>query len=596
MKQKKVYYPAIEGLRVFALVGVLLYHLIPEWVPGGYYGVLLFLVLSGFLSSKKLLDDWDTNKKIKLTQFYKSRLKRLFPSVIWLLMVCSCLFIYLGNRFLIDFRGVFFSSVLQVNNWWQIAAGKSYFEQLGAPSPFNHLWYMSIIGQLYILFPLFFGVAIHYLKTSKKMIQLLLGIIFGSALLMGVLFYLDDNLNRVYYGTDTRLFSFFVGVLLAVVHFNLEKNKKVLSRKSQYVLLLISFSAMTYFMIAVYDYQAFNYIGGMLLFSFFSAGAVWAVLDQNNQINRLCSNKAVAYLSKRSFQIYLWQYPVIIAYNEMIPVQTVNWIHLFIKLSIIAFFSEISFQLIEKKRYQVFNIERSDSFSLTKWFSIRAAAVAVVSLTLFALTVAPETSGFEEDIQEEFAENQEALEDFHMEEEEAHPFENELLEKGLSQEEIREAQQIKLIAVGDSILLNVAPELKKVFPNAVIDADVGRQLYNSQEIFASLHTQYPNTREVIIFLGSNGNFKKNDLENIVSLFPLETTIYVVNTTVPKSWQTSVNNTLVNTSRENANVHLIDWRNESLQHRADWFYEDGTHMNQEGREALIQLIAEMILKE
>lgn len=596
MKQKKVYYPAIEGLRVFALVGVLLYHLIPEWVPGGYYGVLLFLVLSGFLSSKKLLDDWDTNKKIKLTQFYKSRFKRLFPSVIWLLMVCSCLFIYLGNRFLIDFRGVFFSSVLQVNNWWQIAAGKSYFEQLGAPSPFNHLWYMSIIGQLYILFPLFFGVAIHYLKTSKKMIQLLLGIIFGSALLMGVLFYLDDNLNRVYYGTDTRLFSFFVGVLLAVVHFNLEKNKKVLSRKSQYVLLLISFSAMIYFMIAVYDYQAFNYIGGMLLFSFFSAGAVWAVLDQNNQINRLCSNKAVAYLSKRSFQIYLWQYPVIIAYNEMIPVQTVSWIHLFIKLSIIAFFSEISFQLIEKKRYQVFNIERSDSFSLTKWFSIRAAAAVIVSLTLFALTVAPEASGFEEDIQEEFAENQEALEDFHMEEEEAHPFENELLEKGLSQEEIREAQQTKLIAVGDSILLNIAPELKKVFPNAVIDADVGRQLYNSQEIFASLHTQYPNTREVIIFLGSNGNFKKSDLEDIVSLFPLETTIYAVNTTVPKSWQTSVNNTLVNTSRENANVHLIDWRNESLQHRADWFYEDGTHMNQEGREALIQLIAEMILKE
>lgn len=106
MKPKRLYYPAVDGLRIFALISALFYHLVPNWAPGGYYGVLVFLVISGYFSTIRLLKDWNTYGKIKLIDFYRSRFKRLFPSIVWLLILSGCLFVYLGSQYLIDFRGV----------------------------------------------------------------------------------------------------------------------------------------------------------------------------------------------------------------------------------------------------------------------------------------------------------------------------------------------------------------------------------------------------------------------------------------------------------------------------------------------------------
>lgn len=406
---------------------------------------------------------------------------------------------------------------------------------MGAPSPFNHLWYMSILGQLYIVYPIFFGVAIHYFRTTKKMFRLVIGIIFSSAILMGLLYFLSDNLNRIYYGTDTRLFSFSVGVLLAVTQYNLDNNKKALSIKSQYALLVISLFGMFYFVMNIYDYQVFNYVGGMLLFSFFVALALWSILDQRNLFNRLCSNTLIDYLSKRSFQIYLWQYPVIIVYDDMASMQANNyWIHLIIKLLIILFFSELSYRLVEVKGYQWFKRVSTDSKFRVKKLSLWVGTAVILSLTVFSLIVAPTSTGFEQEMQDEFLENQEIVEDTSNEHAEHHPFEDDLLAKGFTDSAIQEANRMEPIAVGDSILLNIAPELNNIFPNAIIDADIGRQLYNSYETFHYLQSQYPDSQHVLILLGSNGNFKKVDLQETISIFSESTEIYLVNTTVPKA--------------------------------------------------------------
>lgn len=596
MEPKKIYYPAVDGLRVFALISVLFYHLIPSWAPGGYYGVLVFFVLSGYFSTTRFLKEWQNSQKIKLTHFYKKRFRRLFPSILWFLILSSALLVYFDSKYLVDFRGVFFSSIAQVNNWWQIFAGKSYFEQMGAPSPFNHLWYMSILGQLYLLYPLFFGITISYLDTGKKMIQLLTGIIFSSAILMSLLYFFNDNLNRIYYGTDTRLFSFFVGALLAVIQYNLNKNKKTLTLKSQYFLFFISFSIMLFFIINFYDYQIFNYLGGMLLFSFLAALALWSVLDHRNLLNRLCSNPLIAYLSKRSFQIYLWQYPIILVYDEFVSIQVKNyWIHLIIKLSIILFFSEFSYRLIEQRKVHWFHTSRTQSKYQIKKCLLWIGMAFILSSSVFALVTAPKSTAFEQKLQEELLDNQEAVEENEIKNTKHHPFEDELRLKGYTDSDIQKANEIEPIAVGDSILLNIAPELNKIFPNAIIDAEIGRQLYNSYDIFARLHSQYPDSQPIIILLGSNGNFKKEDLQEILSLFSTQIEIFIVNTTVPKSWQANVNNTLSKVSADNPNVTLIDWANESIAYRAEWFYEDGTHMNEQGRKALTQLISKAILR-
>lgn len=601
-KGKKLHLSQIDGLRAFALMGILLYHLVPEVFPGGFLGVLLFFVLSGYFITRGLLHEWDKQEKINLRQFYKRRFNRLLPSVLFMLFLSSSIVVFLDPGLLAHFRGVVLSSLFQVNNWWQISSGGSYFAQFGTPSLYSHLWFVSILGQLYLVFPILFGVTIHFLKRSKKMYALLSSIIFSSALLMLILFYTNDNLNRVYYGTDTRLFSFFIGVVLAYFLNDLEKKKRKLTKKSQHLLFLLSFSGMLLFFLTLYDYQPFTYTGGMLLFSFLSGALLWSVLDQQGWLKPVLSNRLFRYLSKRSYQIYLWQFPIITAYDHFFSTQEPYSIfHLFFKLVLIILFSEISYTLIEKGNMDWLSFSKWTLLFSKKHKIFRIVLPILMGTTIYALIVSPSgTDPFEQELERELQENQEILSESGRNngENEAmeHPFEEELLAKGYSQTQIEQAQSMDTIAVGDSMLVNIGPELQKVFTNAVIDADIGRQLYDSEETFISLHTRYPDIREIIIILGSNGTFRENDLESILTPFDNETTFYFVNTTVPRSWRESVNNTLAAAAEKNSQIVLIDWHEYAVPYMDEWFYEDGVHTNQSGSEALTNLIAETILAE
>ena len=222
--------PALNGLRGVAVLGVVAYHLQLGWASGGYLGVDLFFVLSGFLITTLLLEEWAGAGRISLAAFWGRRARRLLPA---LFLVVGALGLYLvlngafggpGANGLVDLsglRGDAISTLLYVNNWHSIFAHQSYFAQFSAPSPLQHTWSLAIEEQFYLVWPLVILLVFRFARRAWRSTGLVLAVSLGlaSSILMAVLFTPGAGVDptRVYYGTDTRLFDLMAGATLAFV-------------------------------------------------------------------------------------------------------------------------------------------------------------------------------------------------------------------------------------------------------------------------------------------------------------------------------------------------------------------------------------------
>ena len=220
--------PALNGLRGVAVLGVVAYHLQLGWASGGYLGVDLFFVLSGFLISSLLLEEWAGAGRISLAAFWGRRAKRLLPAL-FLVLVALALYLVLNGRFggpganghvdLSGLRGESIATLLYVNNWHLIFAHQSYFAQFSTPSPLQHTWSLAIEEQFYLVWPLVLLLLLRLAPRAWRKVGMALTVVLGvlSALLMAALFHPGTDPTRVYFGTDTRLFDLMAGATLAFV-------------------------------------------------------------------------------------------------------------------------------------------------------------------------------------------------------------------------------------------------------------------------------------------------------------------------------------------------------------------------------------------
>ena len=218
--------PALNGLRAVAVIGVVAYHLQLGWASGGYLGVDLFFVLSGFLITTLLLEEWADAGRISLAAFWGRRARRLLPA---LFLVVAALGLYLianavwggpGANGLVDLtglRGDAISTLLYVNNWHSIFAHQSYFAQFSTPSPLQHTWSLAIEEQFYLVWPLVLLLLLRVARRGWRRAGMVLTVTLGvlSSVLMAVLFHPGADPTRVYFGTDTRLFDLMAGATIA---------------------------------------------------------------------------------------------------------------------------------------------------------------------------------------------------------------------------------------------------------------------------------------------------------------------------------------------------------------------------------------------
>lgn len=216
-RPKSRYIPALDGLRTLAVVAVVLYHLNLTWAQGGLLGVTIFFVLSGYLITRLLLNEVAKTGRIDLKSFWIRRIRRLVPAVVTVVFVTCALCTIFNHVMLTKMRPDILPSLLFFNNWWQIAQNVSYFNALGDPSPLTHFWSLAIEEQFYLVWPplLLAMVSMHMSKPNTR--RMVLGLAAVSAIAMMLLYNPAADPSRVYYGTDTRVFSLLLGAWMAFI-------------------------------------------------------------------------------------------------------------------------------------------------------------------------------------------------------------------------------------------------------------------------------------------------------------------------------------------------------------------------------------------
>nr|WP_278341304.1 acyltransferase [Lactobacillus acetotolerans] len=166
--KKNRFITGYSGLRALAVIGVILYHLNPDTFIGGYLGVPIFFVLSGYLVTDHMLRSYKEEGSYNTKSFYLSRIKKLYPQLIAVLWLSAAYILLFQRNLLVKLNQIVITNLLNVYNFWQILNGQSYFERFATnESPFTHLWTMSIEAQFYILWPLVIWLLVKYFKKKK---------------------------------------------------------------------------------------------------------------------------------------------------------------------------------------------------------------------------------------------------------------------------------------------------------------------------------------------------------------------------------------------------------------------------------------------
>ncbi|MGX7013672.1 acyltransferase family protein [Vagococcus silagei] len=615
------YITGIDGMRSIAVIGVIIYHLLPDKMPGGYLGVPLFFVISGYLMTDILLSEWANRQKIKLLDFYRRRARRIYPSLILLFLVFGSIAVFLPKTFLNDFRGITTTSLLNVNNFWQIINGASYFDRFTNHSSFTHLWSLSIEGQFYLTWPIIVAITM-FKDNSGKLLKRLTGILIILSASAMIILYTPESINRVYYGTDTRLFSILMGAYLSLwMRENSLKLKKfrmsagIWMFLSTFVLIILGF-------VFLGDTLNIVYRGGMFVFSLVSTLFLFTII-QSPFANRVMTNVILKWIGTRSYEIYLVQFPVMIIYESLMKLDgSLPWLHFTVQIILILSISELFYQLVFLLRHYEIDLSNLK----TNFGSVSqkiGASLVIISMILFSVSFVQASTGKTEDslkLQKQLEENQKLVETKNKEnkpkpedskttkttetkettsssEKEKEKSETESTEQKseeITPEEYQEAQQLNISAIGDSVLLSAAPSLQTIFPKLIVDAEVGRQFNKSSQAVKKLVDNNQLGDAVIIVLGTNGAFSSNDVDNLMGQLG-DRPVFFVNTMVERYWQKSVNDELNQTVQRYKNAHLFDWKTASAGHN-DWLEEDNVHMNKVGAENFSKLLANQVIEE
>ncbi|MCC4045138.1 acyltransferase family protein [Enterococcus gallinarum] len=613
------YITGFDGIRTLAVIGVILYHLLPTQMRGGYLGVPVFFVVSGYLITDLLRQEWDQNGRIAVKDFYVRRMKRLYPGMVVMLLLSAAYITLFQRNLLNNLRGVVVSSLLYVNNWWQINHGLSYFDRFGNESPFTHLWSLAVEGQNYLIWPLLFILLMKLVKNRGTIFKIVIGCSLLSALLLAIWYSPGADPTRVYYGTDTRLFSIWMGSALAFIWPSTHLKKEI-PKKAKRVLNLaggLSFIGLVVTFFVLDDHLSFVYYGGMLLVSLLCTILVAVTAHPGASLNRWLTNPLFSYIGKRSYGIYLYQFPVMIFYEAKIGNVGENvLLHTLIEIVLILLISELSYRFIENPLRK---FHYKDTFrTVRNWFSkpvisrqkpwlLPGLLVSLVALYGIATAPVNYVDAQQQQLKENIAANKKAAEQTQKNangsdtestgdnSSKATEAEQSVMEKyGLTEDQVKKAEELEITAFGDSVMLDATADLQEIFPKAVVDGDVGRQLYESPELIKALKEKDLLRDTVLIGLGTNGSFTETQFDNLMKEIG-DRKVYWINVRVPtQRWQNEVNSMLEKMATKYDNMTLIDWYDLSNEHE-EWFYEDRVHPNPDGMLQYCTLVSQAILQ-
>jgi peptidoglycan/LPS O-acetylase OafA/YrhL len=563
------YMPGIDALRGIAVLAVFLYHANVGWLPGGFLGVDVFFVISGYLITSLLLSEYRNRGHIDVIQFWLRRARRLLPAVGVMIAVTLLVAAIFIPEDIGDLRGDAVASLFYVNNWHLILSDQSYFEQFQRPSLFRHLWTLSVEEQFYLLWPLAFAAGMTLLGRTKMILGVVAGALL-STLLMALLYHAGSDPVRAFYGTDTRAAPLLVGVFLAYV-WNPSSLGTTAGRWAPVALDVVGAFALLMVILnftGVHDFDSGLYNnGGFLLLAVWTGLLVAVLAHPAARLGPLLATPPMLWVGLRSYSIYLWHWPVVTLTRAHQDVPIGGPILTILQFAVVAVIADLSFRYVEEP----FRL-RTKMPSAPSWLRLGRPALAVaVAATVLIIGYSGIISTGGSDLRPEVAHARTP----------ARPD--------------RQPTSTSVLAIGDSVMVGAAPELEdRLGDNLVLNAAISRQ---ADDVIALLEGyraagQLPDT--VVLQLGNNGPLLSDQMDELHDALRGVDHIYLLNDEAPVSWEGESNGALQDAADQWENTTLLDWHDIANGDSSLTF--DGIHLTPSGVRAYSNLIVDALVSD
>jgi len=618
--------PGIDGLRAIAVAGVFLYHAGVGWMPGGFFGVDVFFVISGYLITSLLIAELDASGTVRLRRFWAGRARRQLPALLLLLAVWLLVGATLERGKLVELRGDALASIFYVANWRFIFEHESYFAQFGRPPLLRHMWSLAVEEQFYLIWPPLFLLAARLRR--RVLVPILVGLAaLGSTALMWALYTPGADTSRVFYGTDTRAAPLLVGVLLAFLWKPSSMPK--LRAPARNLLNTLSFAALgcvIYAFAEVHDYDELTYRGGFLALALCAAVLLATIAHPQSALGRLLARPVPRWLGERSYGIYLWHWPVLVMSRPGIDVHLARGILIPLQATITVLIAALSYRFVEQPiRRGALRRIRVRRPRLARQprtpFAVASAALAAL-LVLVALTpqghaalppginastlansaaaaagpVLPphlnrtttssstttthtQTSTRTQTTTTRTSTTATHSSSSHARHGRTPPPTQAIPRSG------------PILAVGDSVMLGASTELEAALgPQLHIDAVVSRQPEATIARLFAYRAEGSLPRRVIVHIGDNGPVYWADIERLRAALAGVPLVVIVSVRVDTSWQNEVNGELLAAVKVWPQATLANWYAVS---GGPGLLADGTHTTPQGAKLFASVIANAI---
>ena len=633
---KRKYYAAIDGLRLIAIIAVVIYHANPTRLPGGFAGVTLFFVITGYLLTSSIDRQLHDGGKFSYLDHLKRRVERLLPPMLALAGIVAVLSLIFARPLIPKMKDDVIPALLFFENWFYIVRNVSYFAAAGLPSPLTHLWYVALVMQFYIVWPLIL-LLMNKIGLSRRARVIICGVFaVASQVVMAILFDPQADTNRVYYGLDTRAGELLIGALVAELAPMVNARKKP-SRAEQRrgmsermgkpivsdaVITILGVVGLVFFVgfcFLVNGYSHFPYYGGFLLLAICSGMLVLACIRESCIFAKIFGLPPFAVLGKRSFALYLWHYPLLLIMNPATRTTDLTIVQRILQYVAIIGATEASYRIFEWRRTVTVRGSRRNepttvtAVGLPAVSRILCIAGIIFSLIMFLTPSAPQqTSEPEETIVERVGsgaeDESEATGDKTIEpsrERTFFPIEGTIFQGTGFESAINTINSFShykvddetgvcnapIILIGDSVPLGAELQFNEMFPYGHMDAEVSRSIYAGRGILESLWDQGIDGDIVVWALGNNGVCYEEELRDLIEMCG-ERRVYLVTARVPLALQDMNNELFYEIAAQYDNCDVIDWYGWSAGHD-EYFWDDGTHLRPEGADAYCLMLREAV---
>ncbi|HET6688169.1 MAG TPA: acyltransferase family protein [Rubrobacter sp.] len=641
------YSPGLDGLRAFAVIAVLLYHADLAWIPGGFLGVEVFFVISGYLITALLLAEWRQRGRIDLKTFWLRRARRLLPAL-YVLLVATLAFavVFLPGE-IAGLRGDVLAALGYVTNWYLIFGQESYFEAVGRPSLLQHLWSLAVEEQFYLIWPPILALGLCIGATRLRRRRMLTVVIFGavaSAMTMALLYVPGVDPSRIYYGTDTRATGLLCGAALAFLWSPGDKYRPSEARhhrlglpgRSRFrrrwgwtaplLLDIVGFAALgglVWFCVNLGEFQPFLYSGGFALVGIATTATIMAVVHPHSVIgSRFLGSAPLRWVGVRSYGIYLWHWPVFMVTRPDLDVPIDGLTLLALRLTATVVLADLSYRYIETPIRRgalgrAWRTLREARGPLRRRLRLQWAGVLgpiLASCVLLGVAVAqaepPEKPSYLS-----------SMKSVHTVEQSHHASSTagivssrkdgpSLEQEGQEQVKAQTAAKktwnsgrtgsssfsSSVSAIGDSVMLGAVEGLQKnIHGLTVVDAEVGLQVYAATDTLRYRRSLGQLGDVVIVHLGNNGMFTKGQFDEIMRILSGVDRVVFVNVAVPRAWEDPNNEVIAEGVDRYPNAVLVDWHSASADRR-EIFYKDGYHLRPGGQRLYADLISSYLPEE